>query len=1209
LSSSAPGCDDHRVGDTGGSPKTATGQSNGTIFISYARDDDEPFVKRLRDDLVAHGRHVWWDRASMESRGQTFLTEIRTAIESAERVLLVVGPAVKDRPYVEVEWRHALRHGVVVTPVLRLGEYSDVPTAVAALHCEDVREHVPEAQAFERVRRIVDRPVLPLGALVGVPRLPSPYVVRSDLLDRLLSRVLIDAYEPIDLEADQRISALTGMGGVGKSVLATALAQTAEVRRSFQGGVVWIPVGQHPDIVRVLARVGIAVGDDVTGYTDVESARIRLSRALAAARCLVVLDDVWDSEVVEALHLAAGTGVRILMTSRHQDLFASTGVHLIVVDELSEHEGLELLSEWTATSLDKLPPQAREICDECGNLPLALSMVGAMIGQRTDRWDYALARLRAAKLDKVGAKLPDYPYRDLDRAMLVSFEDLDATLQQRYLDLAVLPEDASAPLLMLETWWVTEGTDRLDVVEILDRLAARSLVRVQRDGRYVVHDVQRDFLLARVGDVPALHERWLVAFGSPVANAWWAIPDDGYLLDYLGFHLREAGRAGEWRELLTSFEWLDAKTAARGLPVVLQDFLQEIDDPAVAIVEGACRRAAHVLTNDPAQLAAQLLARILPDPTVPEIGRLREAATSRDRRGWLCPVTIGLSSFDDPVVIAFRGREPDGHAGTPRSIALSPDLSLIASAGGSSNDLTAKLWSMSAATLLWTVDGVIPPGRAPLAFVSAEGLLALGAEDRVSLYRPAAGEAIATVRFPDRWVVEVCRGLADGVVLVAFRDGGIVTWNSSDNTVVTLRDADDQTILALSHARSVPRFVAVTATHMECRQSGDGTLVGRVEAANSVYGSFTPLTIDDRGERAWSGAPAVEWSIDAGTIRPMIPDEGRVVAITPDGRTALMSPVGQKSYQHHLQVFHVEASGPGLRIGNSREYSCLALADTGDLVVTADYEHDIKVWDLTHPPTGRPRWDARGPVYQVRINDDGDLALVVAEEKDEVWNTLTGLVVRPQPDVGGLLRGGWPLSKRPLDEEQLYQMQASLRDVGSGSDHHHRFGPTAASHRARRAVTALLLPGKGADRAEPVDLDADEPSRVWVWDLDDLSSPRRVVDPTGWPTSLAITGDGRHALTGSQGRMLRLWDLDSGTCVRTMPGHRGMVHSCGISDDARLGVSGSEDMTVRLWDLEAGVLLFTFATASAVSSCDISSDGRVAIAGEESGRVHVFAVR
>jgi len=98
-------------------------------------------------------------------------------------------------------------------------------------------------------------------------------------------------------------------------------------------------------------------------------------------------------------------------------------------------------------------------------------------------------------------------------------------------------------------------------------------------------------------------------------------------------------------------------------------------------------------------------------------------------------------------------------------------------------------------------------------------------------------------------------------------------------------------------------------------------------------------------------------------------------------------------------------------------------------------------------------------------------------------------------------------------------------------------------------------------------------------------------------------------LTGSQGRMVRLWDLESGTCVKALRGHRGVVYTSAVSDDARYAVTGSEDMTLRLWDLRAGLLLFTFATASAVASCDISRDAGVAIAGEVSGRVHVFDVR
>ena len=56
-----------------------------SVFLSYARADDEPFVERLYGDLIQAGIEVWWDRAAMESRGRTFLQEIRDAIEGVDR--------------------------------------------------------------------------------------------------------------------------------------------------------------------------------------------------------------------------------------------------------------------------------------------------------------------------------------------------------------------------------------------------------------------------------------------------------------------------------------------------------------------------------------------------------------------------------------------------------------------------------------------------------------------------------------------------------------------------------------------------------------------------------------------------------------------------------------------------------------------------------------------------------------------------------------------------------------------------------------------------------------------------------------------------------------------------------------------------------------------------------------------------------------------
>jgi len=70
------------------------------VFISYARADDEDFVRRLYQDLTKHGIGVWWDREAMESRGRTFLQELRDAIEASDRVIAVIGTHA-----VRSEWR------------------------------------------------------------------------------------------------------------------------------------------------------------------------------------------------------------------------------------------------------------------------------------------------------------------------------------------------------------------------------------------------------------------------------------------------------------------------------------------------------------------------------------------------------------------------------------------------------------------------------------------------------------------------------------------------------------------------------------------------------------------------------------------------------------------------------------------------------------------------------------------------------------------------------------------------------------------------------------------------------------------------------------------------------------------------------------------------------------------------------------------------
>jgi hypothetical protein len=93
-------------------------------------------------------------------------------------------------------------------------------------------------------------------------------------------------------------------------------------------------------------------------------------------------------------------------------------------------------SDWP---VDDLPMEAVDLIGECGRLPLALAMTGAMLRRKAPAyWSHVLQLLSAADLGRVKVQLPHYRYSDLRSARRVSVEALNSKTHGRYLKLAVL---------------------------------------------------------------------------------------------------------------------------------------------------------------------------------------------------------------------------------------------------------------------------------------------------------------------------------------------------------------------------------------------------------------------------------------------------------------------------------------------------------------------------------------------------------------------------------------------------------------------------------------------------------------------------------------------------------------------------------------------------------------------------------------------------
>jgi NB-ARC domain/TIR domain/WD domain, G-beta repeat len=74
--------------------------------------------------------------------------------------------------------------------------------------------------------------------------------------------------------------------------------------------------------------------------------------------------------------------------------------------------------------------------------------------------------------------------------------------------------------------------------------------------------------------------------------------------------------------------------------------------------------------------------------------------------------------------------------------------------------------------------------------------------------------------------------------------------------------------------------------------------------------------------------------------------------------------------------------------------------------------------------------------------------------------------------------------------------------------------------------------------------------------------------------------------------------------LRVLEGHGGWVRAVAVTPNGRTAVSASDDRTVRVWDLATGNTRVTFYADTAVTSCAVSADGRTFAAGDWSGQVH-----
>lgn len=267
------------------------------VFVSYSRHDArwrDWFLGMLAPSVRARRLEMWSDQRELVGEGwrpqladaiarsrvalllvsREFLAsefimtqELPALIERGARLFCVlVGPCLYDEvaELERVQWAHnpkldgppaqkQRREAWIVRVCMRLLELLPASDQDAE---ESADEHVAVGgRSLARAERLGGG--ARLGELRNVPSLPSAFVAREELAG-LREAVLRTADGAVGVTG--KPLGFQGEGGIGKTVLAAALAHDPEVRRHFPDGVFWVTIGASGDLVsaqlELLSRLG-----------------------------------------------------------------------------------------------------------------------------------------------------------------------------------------------------------------------------------------------------------------------------------------------------------------------------------------------------------------------------------------------------------------------------------------------------------------------------------------------------------------------------------------------------------------------------------------------------------------------------------------------------------------------------------------------------------------------------------------------------------------------------------------------------------------------------------------------------------------------------------------------------------------------------------------------------------------------------------------